>query len=119
MLFAGIGPEISQAVKDIYTAASVRPSLCSSSLKHHMLILMQVPVEWEEVSVNPILKDGKTVIPDKAIHSIKKNTVALKVMIGVLSRHNPSLTFDIQVLWLPLVRSSCYITYDDTNAIAA
>jgi isocitrate dehydrogenase (NAD+) len=28
--------------------------------------------------VAPILKDGKTVIPDDAIASIRKNTVALK-----------------------------------------
>lgn len=39
---------------------------------------MQVPIEWEEVSVAPILKGGKTVIPDAAINSVKKNTVALK-----------------------------------------
>jgi isocitrate dehydrogenase (NAD+) len=28
--------------------------------------------------VTPILKGGKTVIPDTAINSVKKNTVALK-----------------------------------------
>ncbi len=39
---------------------------------------MKVPIEWEEVSVTPILKGGKTVIPDAAIQSVKKNTVALK-----------------------------------------
>ncbi|KAG6326764.1 hypothetical protein ID866_12325, partial [Astraeus odoratus] len=55
----GIGPEISESVKDIYAAADV-------------------PIEWEEVSVTPVLKGGKTVIPDTAINSIKKNTVALK-----------------------------------------
>jgi hypothetical protein len=38
----------------------------------------KVPIVWEEVDVTPILKDGKTVIPDKAIKSIKSNTVALK-----------------------------------------
>lgn len=38
----------------------------------------QVPIEWEEVDVTPILKGGKTVIPDAAIASVKKNTVALK-----------------------------------------
>jgi isocitrate dehydrogenase (NAD+) len=37
-----------------------------------------VPVQWEEVSVSPVLKGGKTVIPDSAIQSVKKNTVALK-----------------------------------------
>ncbi len=38
----------------------------------------QVPIEWEEVSVTPVLKGGKTVIPDLAIQSVKRNTVALK-----------------------------------------
>jgi isocitrate dehydrogenase (NAD+) len=55
----GIGPEISESVKAIYTAADV-------------------PIEWEEVSVTPVLKGGKTVIPEAAINSVKKNTVALK-----------------------------------------
>ncbi|KDN51258.1 hypothetical protein RSAG8_00887, partial [Rhizoctonia solani AG-8 WAC10335] len=55
----GIGPEISEAVKAIYVSA-------------------KVPIQWEEVSVTPILQDGKTVIPDAAISSVKKNTVALK-----------------------------------------
>jgi isocitrate dehydrogenase (NAD+) len=39
---------------------------------------LQVPIEWEEVSVTPVLKGGKTVIPDQAIQSVKRNTVALK-----------------------------------------
>jgi isocitrate dehydrogenase (NAD+) len=47
--------------------------MCNSSN-----LAIKVPIEWEEVSVAPILKGGKTVIPDAAIHSIKKNTVALK-----------------------------------------
>ncbi|GJC77950.1 isocitrate dehydrogenase [NAD] subunit 2, mitochondrial [Colletotrichum liriopes] len=55
----GIGPEISQAVKDIFAAA-------------------KAPVTWEPVDVTPILKDGKTAIPDAAIESIKRNKVALK-----------------------------------------
>ncbi|KAL8933669.1 MAG: hypothetical protein Q9216_006262 [Gyalolechia sp. 2 TL-2023] len=55
----GIGPEISQSVKDIFAAA-------------------KAPVEWESVDVTPQLKDGKTVIPDKAIDSVKRNYVALK-----------------------------------------
>jgi len=37
-----------------------------------------VPIQWEEVSVTPVLKGGKTVIPDQAIQSVRKNTVALK-----------------------------------------
>ncbi|EME47077.1 hypothetical protein DOTSEDRAFT_41582 [Dothistroma septosporum NZE10] len=55
----GIGPEIAQSVKDIYSAANV-------------------PIKWEPVDVTPQLKDGKTVIPDSAIDSISRNYVALK-----------------------------------------
>ncbi|KAI9798490.1 MAG: Isocitrate dehydrogenase [NAD] subunit alpha, mitochondrial [Piccolia ochrophora] len=55
----GIGPEIAQSVKDIFAAA-------------------KAPIEWESVDVTPQLKDGKTVIPDKAINSVKTNYVALK-----------------------------------------
>jgi isocitrate dehydrogenase (NAD+) len=55
----GIGPEISQAVKDIFAAA-------------------KTPIAWEFCDVTPILKDGKTAIPDAAIESIQKNKVALK-----------------------------------------
>lgn len=55
----GIGPEISQSVKDIFAAA-------------------KTPIQWDSVDVTPQLKDGKTVIPDKAIESVKNNYVALK-----------------------------------------
>ena len=55
----GIGPEIAQSVKDIYSAA-------------------KVPIKWEPVDVTPRLKDGKTVIPDESIASIERNYVALK-----------------------------------------
>ncbi|KAL4978433.1 hypothetical protein BDW66DRAFT_130372 [Aspergillus desertorum] len=55
----GIGPEISQSVKDIFSAANA-------------------PIKWESVDVTPILKDGKTTIPDAAIESVRKNYVALK-----------------------------------------
>ena len=55
----GIGPEISQSVKDIFAAA-------------------QAPIKWESVDVTPQLKDGRTVIPDRAIESVKQNYVALK-----------------------------------------
>ncbi|KAI9851189.1 MAG: Isocitrate dehydrogenase [NAD] subunit alpha, mitochondrial [Thelocarpon superellum] len=55
----GIGPEISQSVKDIFAAA-------------------KVPIQWEPVDVTPTLKDGKTVIPDESIASVQKNYVALK-----------------------------------------
>ncbi|KAI0012965.1 isocitrate dehydrogenase [Xylariaceae sp. FL0662B] len=55
----GIGPEISQAVKDIFAAA-------------------KVPITWEPVDVTPTLKDGKTTIPPETIESIERNKVALK-----------------------------------------
>ncbi|KAK3318604.1 hypothetical protein B0H66DRAFT_533107 [Apodospora peruviana] len=55
----GIGPEIAVAVKDIFAAA-------------------KTPITWEPINVDPILKDGKTAIPDAAIESIKRNKIALK-----------------------------------------
>ncbi|KAK4541637.1 NAD-dependent isocitrate dehydrogenase [Oleoguttula mirabilis] len=55
----GIGPEISQSVKDIFSAANA-------------------PVKWETISVDPVFKDGKQSIPDDAIASITRNYVALK-----------------------------------------
>ncbi|KAL0264706.1 NAD-dependent isocitrate dehydrogenase [Diplodia seriata] len=55
----GIGPEISQSVKDIYSAANV-------------------PIKWESVDVTPRLVDGKTTIPQDAIDSVNRNKVALK-----------------------------------------
>jgi hypothetical protein len=42
-----------------------------------------VPVKWESVDVTPMLKDGKTVIPDEAINSVTKNYVALKGPLAV------------------------------------
>ncbi|KAK6197643.1 hypothetical protein LQW54_010729 [Pestalotiopsis sp. IQ-011] len=55
----GIGPEISQAVKDIFAAA-------------------KAPVSWEPVDVTPVLVDGKQSIPSETIESIQRNKVALK-----------------------------------------
>ncbi|GAA5824667.1 hypothetical protein JCM10212_004705 [Sporobolomyces blumeae] len=55
----GIGPEISESVKAIFTEA-------------------KVPIVWEEVDVTPTIVDGVSTIPADAIASIKKNTIALK-----------------------------------------
>lgn len=56
----GIGPEVAEAVKEIYRAANV-------------------PIKWHEVSVAPYINDqGKSVIPPEAVKSIKENTIALK-----------------------------------------
>ena len=49
------------------------------------IYLAQVPLQWEEVSVTPVLKGGKTVIPDVAIQSVKRNAVALKGKLSKLS----------------------------------
>lgn len=50
-----------------------------------VLNLLQAPVKWEPVDVTPILKDGKTAIPDDAIQSVRKNYVALKGPLAVCS----------------------------------
>jgi hypothetical protein len=96
----GIGPEISQSIKDIYTAAQV--CLPYRATEKHLPDLPQVPIQWEEVDVTPILKGGKTVIPDAAIHSVKKNTVALK---GVCYYMREVTLNDLH---LSLRRPSCY-----------
>ncbi|KAL5636692.1 hypothetical protein ACGC1H_000602 [Rhizoctonia solani] len=102
----GIGPEISEAVKAIYIAA-------------------KVPIEWEEVSVTPILKDGKTVIPDAAIESVKKNTVALKGPLATpIGKGHVSLnltlrrTFNLFANVRPCVSIQGFKTpYDDVNTV--
>lgn len=55
----GIGPEISQSVKDIYTKAGV-------------------PIVWEEVDVTPTFIDGVSQIPKDSLDCIRRNTIALK-----------------------------------------
>jgi len=45
--------------------------------------LYQAPIQWEAVDVTPILRDGRTVIPDEAIGSVRKNYVALKGPLAV------------------------------------
>jgi len=102
----GIGPEISEAVKNIYHAANV-------------------PIEWEEVSVTPILKGGKTVIPDAAIHSVRKNTVALKGPLATpIGKGHVSLnltlrrTFNLFANVRPCVSIKGFKTaYDDVDTV--
>lgn len=56
----GIGPEITDSVKKIFTAAGV-------------------PIAWEEVNAGMVsLEQGDELIPQSLIKSIKKNKVALK-----------------------------------------
>jgi len=102
----GIGPEISKSVKDIFSAA-------------------QTPIEWESVDVTPILKDGKTTIPDAAISSVKKNLVALKGPLATpIGKGHVSLnltlrrTFNLFANVRPCRSIAGYKTaYDDVNTI--
>lgn len=60
-----------------------RRSVSGTAIKLFPLKVNQAPIDWESVDVTPQLKDGKTVIPDKAIDSVKKNYVALKGPLAV------------------------------------
>jgi len=51
----------------------------------YILFISKVPIDWEPVNVTPIIKNGRTVIPDGAINSVKKNTIALKGRININS----------------------------------
>ncbi|KXN71861.1 hypothetical protein CONCODRAFT_57003 [Conidiobolus coronatus NRRL 28638] len=102
----GIGPEISKSVQRIYSAAGV-------------------PISWEEVDVTPVLRDGKTVIPDAALHSIKKNTIALKGPLATpVGKGHVSLnltlrrTFDLYANVRPCKSVIGYKTpYDNVNTV--
>jgi isocitrate dehydrogenase (NAD+) len=102
----GIGPEISESIKNIYVAAGV-------------------PIQWEEVSVTPILKGGKTVIPESAIQSVKRNTVALKGPLATpIGKGHVSLnltlrrTFNLFANVRPCVSIQGFKTpYDDVNTV--
>ncbi|RHZ80403.1 hypothetical protein Glove_136g140 [Diversispora epigaea] len=102
----GIGPEISESVKRIYRAAGV-------------------PIEWESVSVTPVLKKGKTAIPDEALNSIMKNTIALKGPLATpIGKGHVSLnltlrrTFNLFANVRPCKSIVGYKTpYDDVNTV--
>ncbi|CAG8433798.1 11380_t:CDS:10 [Diversispora eburnea] len=102
----GIGPEISESVKRIYKAAGV-------------------PIEWESVSVTPVMKKGKTAIPDEALNSIMKNTVALKGPLATpIGKGHVSLnltlrrTFNLFANVRPCKSIVGYKTpYDDVNTV--
>ncbi|KAG0228349.1 NAD-dependent isocitrate dehydrogenase [Actinomortierella wolfii] len=102
----GIGPEISESVVKIYKAAGV-------------------PIEWEPVNVTPVLKNGKTVIPDEALHSVKKNTVALKGPLATpIGKGHVSLnltlrrTFNLYANVRPCKSIKGYKTlYDDVDTV--
>ncbi|EIW72954.1 hypothetical protein TREMEDRAFT_26712 [Tremella mesenterica DSM 1558] len=102
----GIGPEIADSVKEIFKVA-------------------KAPIAWEEVDVTPILKNGKTVIPDDAIKSIKSNTVALKGPLATpIGKGHVSLnltlrrTFSLFANVRPCVSIQGYKTaYDNVNTV--
>ncbi|EJT50390.1 isocitrate dehydrogenase [Trichosporon asahii var. asahii CBS 2479] len=102
----GIGPEISEAVKKIYTAAGA-------------------PIVWEEVDVTPILKDGKTTLPADAVASVKKNTVALKGPLATpIGKGHVSMNLTLRRAFhlfanvRPCVSIKGYKTlYDDVNTV--
>ncbi|KAK1921203.1 isocitrate dehydrogenase [Papiliotrema laurentii] len=102
----GIGPEIAESVKTIFRAA-------------------KAPIEWEEVDVTPILVNGKTAIPQPAIDSIKKNTVALKGPLATpIGKGHVSLnltlrrTFSLFANVRPCVSIKGYKTaYDNVNTV--
>ena len=45
--------------------------------------MAQTPIAWEPIDVTPIIKDGRTAIPDAAIENINKNKIALKGPLAV------------------------------------
>ncbi|KAF1350191.1 isocitrate dehydrogenase [NAD] subunit 2, mitochondrial [Delphinella strobiligena] len=102
----GIGPEIAQSVKDIFSAANA-------------------PIKWEPVDVTPQLKDGRTVIPDSAIESIQKNYVALKGPLATpIGKGHVSLnltlrrTFNLFANLRPCKSIAGYKTpYDNVNTV--
>ncbi|ORX35075.1 hypothetical protein BD324DRAFT_609780 [Kockovaella imperatae] len=102
----GIGPEIAESVKSIFKAA-------------------KAPIDWEEVDVTPVLVNGKTAIPQDAIDSIKKNTVALKGPLATpIGKGHVSLnltlrrTFSLFANVRPCVSIKGYKTaYDNVNTV--
>ncbi|KAI9293256.1 putative isocitrate dehydrogenase [Neoconidiobolus thromboides FSU 785] len=102
----GIGPEIADSVKRIYKAANI-------------------PISWEEVDVTPILRDGKTVIPDVALNSVKKNSIALKSPLATpVGKGHVSLnltlrrTFDLYANVRPCKSIQGFKTaYDNVNTV--
>ena len=84
-----------------------------------------MPIKWESIDVTPMLKDGKTVIPDEAIESITKNYVALKGPLATpVGKGHVSLnltlrrTFNLFANVRPCKSIAGYKTpYDDVNTV--
>ena len=66
-----------------------RGSQGPQALFHEEIVnnILQAPIEWDPVDVTPQLKNGRTVIPDRAIDSVRKNFVALKGPLAVRKPH--------------------------------
>jgi isocitrate dehydrogenase (NAD+) len=102
----GIGIEIAEAVKKIFAAA-------------------KTPIDWEEVSVTPILVKGKSTIPEAAKVSIHKNKLALKGPLETpIGKGHQSLNltlrkeFDLFANVRPAKSIKGYKTlYDDVNFV--
>ncbi|RWS23876.1 isocitrate dehydrogenase [NAD] subunit alpha-like protein [Leptotrombidium deliense] len=75
----GIGPEISSAVQQIFSAANV-------------------PITWDVVDVTPVkYPDGKFGIPPKAIESVMKNKIGLKGPLATpIGKGHRSLNLEIR-----------------------
>lgn len=81
----GIGPEISQAVREIFSAAQVSVLVLVVEQVQSGSVSPQVPVEWEPVSVRPVKnEDGSTTVPPEVIDSLTKNRVGLKGVVCVV-----------------------------------
>lgn len=103
----GIGPEVSGAVQEIYRAANV-------------------PIKWEEADVTPsINSQGKQVIPEETVKSVRRNTVALKGPLATqVGKGHVSLnltlrrTFNLFANVRPCVSLKGFKTpYDDVNTV--
>lgn len=102
----GIGPEISEAVQQIFAAA-------------------KVPVEWIPVDMTPSLINGKTTLPKDTVDTIYKHKIALKGPLATpVGKGHQSLnltlrrTFNLFANVRPCKSIAGYKTpYDDVNTV--
>ena len=103
----GIGPEVSGAVREIYRAANV-------------------PIKWEEADVTPSINhEGKQVIPEETVQSVRRNTVALKGPLATpVGKGHVSLnltlrrTFNLFANVRPCVSvKGCETPYENVNTV--
>lgn len=102
----GIGPEISEAVQQIFAAA-------------------KVPIEWIPVDMTPSLINGKTTLPKDTVDTIYKHKIALKGPLATpVGKGHQSLnltlrrTFNLFANVRPCKSIAGYKTpYDDVNTV--